>query len=897
MRRHCCSQGIGVELPLVIPRPQASRKKDEDDDQPEEEEDLQVMLDEFEHLGINQVQRVLNDKKSAKSRSVARSAHRTSKHKKASQKSLDFDHEASFAESGQYNSNHVGHQHSSSGARRSTHQEDFPLLEAIKKGRFDQVDRCLREIPDSVNRKDNCQQTPIFWVSASGNMDALRSCLDYQASVQVANKYGYTPLMRALRHGRAEVAEELCKFRADLASKDKHQSSVLQIAARAGQVESVEWLLRQPGGQNQVLHCDEDGVGALQVAVRGGHAEVARLLLEAHSKPDGADEAGRTPLLFAMARNDVDLAQHLIDSQADVNAETEDGRSVLLSLVENLVKHPEHRTASLCGIAGALEANAEVDHADEKGRTALGVAVQANDPTLCALLAAHGADVMQADQQGRSLLQYVKKKGLVDIVKVLTDFGALRLRSGGSMNRTLLRAVYYGHSEGVKKLLDRSADPQVKTRGGKPAMDMAKACGAAGPFRIIKEFMDERQRLDAEEEAQGHAMGIKNKEVLELWLGELRDSGIRAGRVQVAARANNDKRIIDVMMELNRIKGVAVGDSVSATLLSAFLKQRTDLIIRKARAQLRRIRVQERRKAFLTLTEKLEQWDTAEHPDKATLNNVMTLGIANVRFVKASEWENGDKYTRELESCMDKAMHQPLQLLNKFPSVWAEVEAGREEYPMNAKEIPLQANQCGNCMMVFLSEAAWEQHAEYCQSTIGDERRKIEHKRRRAKAESTIHHVRIMAKKLIEVSEEVEAAADEVRQGRRENMKKFPEAMPVFQGAYVLTKAFQGICAHRAQACDKWCVEACKDWDLRQLTVASDKQEHPFCLLCFVGEVTRVLVHKDGERHKCLCKGCAYQMNAAKKAGKTPVCPECMQPFKDILVTSAAPKSARGQAD
>ncbi|CAJ1341327.1 unnamed protein product [Effrenium voratum] len=70
---------------------------------------------------------------------------------------------------------------------------------------------------------------------------------------------------------------------------------------------------------------DESGYTALFYAVRAGHAEVARLLLDAKASPNVETSRSRTtPLLLALQRREASLVQLLMACRADVPGKPED---------------------------------------------------------------------------------------------------------------------------------------------------------------------------------------------------------------------------------------------------------------------------------------------------------------------------------------------------------------------------------------------------------------------------------------------------------------------------------------------------------------------------------------------------------------------------------------------
>mmetsp|Transcript_50532 Transcript_50532/g.94411 ORF Transcript_50532/g.94411 Transcript_50532/m.94411 type:complete len:882 (+) Transcript_50532:77-2722(+) len=327
--------------------------------------------------------------------------------------SQGFSHEASFSES----CRSIKASHAASNISGiSSKIEECALITAVKLEDVEEVRREIRDRPETVNYPDRFRQTPIFWTVRHGNMEILRLLVGARACVQgVANKFGYTPLMRAMHWGQIEVGKFLLSHRSDLCALDKFKGSCLQVAATAGNVQAVSWLLRKEGAKPLITNADEVGRTPLLCASRNGHSGVCRLLLQAAARPDVRDHNGRTPLLFSLARNDVDSVSQLISHHADVNARDKAGQPLLIILVNNLLQFREQET--LCGIVSILEAKAMVDERDRNRSTALMLAADKNHPMLCTVLAAHGAKA--ANLHGSALT-----RGFFDVAAALEGISA-----------------------------------------------------------------------------------------------------------------------------------------------------------------------------------------------------------------------------------------------------------------------------------------------------------------------------------------------------------------------------------------------------------------------------------------------------------------------------------------
>ncbi len=180
--------------------------------------------------------------------------------------------------------------------------------------------------------------TALLW--SAGDPPRASLLLARGADANVRSALGRTPLLAAAsRDGAGEIVEKLLLRHADLEAKDvlkgqpgiwsgNGQSTPLIDAARARDGEALDLLLAMGADIHAV---DANGGNALSEAVACSNIENVALLLE-----HGADFNIRitsqqyTPLMIAAMRNDVEIAEMLIDAGADINAKDAQGSSVLM---------------------------------------------------------------------------------------------------------------------------------------------------------------------------------------------------------------------------------------------------------------------------------------------------------------------------------------------------------------------------------------------------------------------------------------------------------------------------------------------------------------------------------------------------------------------------------------
>ena len=199
--------------------------------------------------------------------------------------------------------------------------------------------------------------------------------LDAGADPNLRLGYGKTALMAAAKAGAAELARRLIERGADVNARNDNGGTALMFAAIPGHAETMALLIDRGADVNALGHFDWT---ALMVAASKGHGEGVRLLLERGANPNVQDTYGWTPLMRAVYGNKrVAVAVLLGSDRVDLEAR------------------------------------------DERGATALHVAVERGNVTLVAELLARGADPGSIDDAGRGLPYKASVKGHDDIAAML----------------------------------------------------------------------------------------------------------------------------------------------------------------------------------------------------------------------------------------------------------------------------------------------------------------------------------------------------------------------------------------------------------------------------------------------------------------------------------------------
>ncbi len=155
----------------------------------------------------------------------------------------------------------------------------------------------------------------------------------------------------------------------------------------------------------------ENGMTLLE-AVKNGHTDLARLLMEKGADPNARDELQQTPLHWAAQAGRTELARLLIEKGAEI--QTKDYRKWT----------PLHRAAEFghADLAQLLiEKGADLNAKDRSQRTPLHWATKGGHADLARLLIQSGTDLTAKDDWQRTPLHLAEGNGHTDLVKLLQD--------------------------------------------------------------------------------------------------------------------------------------------------------------------------------------------------------------------------------------------------------------------------------------------------------------------------------------------------------------------------------------------------------------------------------------------------------------------------------------------
>lgn len=262
--------------------------------------------------------------------------------------------------------------------------------------------------------------------AAAGALATVQRLLELGFAVDTQDDQGASALLRACGAGHREVAACLLQAGANPALP-AHSGVTPLAAAVAARREPLVALLCEHGvAADQRL---PNNATALMVAAAMGYPDIAGQLLDAGADVNAVDTDGRSALhaaaQFGFEHNDSLRARRLFDCLlkrgADINRADNEGKTPLLLLLGAQLRPGSECDATHIGalVPLLLEAGARVEHADQRGVTALhACAMHALLPPARVLLS-RGADRLAADAFGRTAADVARQLGFVDIAHEL----------------------------------------------------------------------------------------------------------------------------------------------------------------------------------------------------------------------------------------------------------------------------------------------------------------------------------------------------------------------------------------------------------------------------------------------------------------------------------------------
>jgi cytohesin len=288
-----------------------------------------------------------------------------------------------------------------------------PLHSVTTKG----IAKLLIDKGANVNAKDEWESTPLHYAALEGHMEVAELLIDKGADMSARDSYNRTPLLLATSDNHKDIAELLIAKGSDVNAQDVDGRTILHHAAAGyGRKEIVKLLIAKVADVNtkdqhgktplddveaQIWEDDssEDktakketanlirkhggksgAADSIHVAAMVGNVEAVQQHLDSGVDVNIKNKLGRTPMLYAIKRDDKEISELLIAKGAIQVPRIRINDAVRRSNIEAIKQH--------------LAVGTNVDERDYDGEsTPLHLAADFGEEDIAELLISGGANV------------------------------------------------------------------------------------------------------------------------------------------------------------------------------------------------------------------------------------------------------------------------------------------------------------------------------------------------------------------------------------------------------------------------------------------------------------------------------------------------------------------------
>lgn len=364
----------------------------------------------------------------------------------------------------------------------------------------------LTQKGNEVNKLTHDSRTYIFWAAMKGNTEVMQYLISKGAKANIADSHGFTPLNLAASAGQtntqvydlclqngANLKKDLTTDGAnalllaipadknfvltdyfiskglDLKSTDANGNTAFNYVAKTGNIELLKSLI-----QKGVKYNDN----AIIMAAQGGRGTsntlaVYEYLEGLNIKPTATDQNGDNVLHFLVRKpKQTEIINHFIAKGVDLNQADKDGTTAFMNAAA---------FSNDTELIGQLSATVkDINLKNNKGLSALALAVRSNTPEVVALLLAKGADINVTDANGDNLASYLiqsyndrRKDAFEAKVKILEDKGFNIATPQKNGNNLYHLAVAKDDLTLIKRVQAFNADINGKNQEGLTALHKA----------------------------------------------------------------------------------------------------------------------------------------------------------------------------------------------------------------------------------------------------------------------------------------------------------------------------------------------------------------------------------------------------------------------------------------
>ncbi|XP_046367458.2 uncharacterized protein LOC124142827 isoform X2 [Haliotis rufescens] len=276
------------------------------------------------------------------------------------------------------------------------------------------------------------KQTPLHCAASEGHLNIVKDLIECNSNISLKGCLHY-----AAKSGHTETVQHLVNKGAVTNETDCQSDTPLHPACESGNIKTVEALLLSSADVNAVGH---KGRTPLHIACARGYDRIVNYLLDHGADPNMKNKFNNTPLLSAVVEGHLDVIKLMMLKGAKSQIAGANGSNYLIAccmrghkdvvryLIENGADISSKDIQCISPLSVSLsdivqEERENIDCILKTGRsgiegmTSLHAAMDGNHFDLAEYLINQGADVLEDDQYGKSILLKVCEKGNSKVTK------------------------------------------------------------------------------------------------------------------------------------------------------------------------------------------------------------------------------------------------------------------------------------------------------------------------------------------------------------------------------------------------------------------------------------------------------------------------------------------------
>ncbi|XP_067112346.1 transient receptor potential cation channel, subfamily N, member 1 [Osmerus mordax] len=376
--------------------------------------------------------------------------------------------------------------------------ERSPLHIAVERGHAHVVEILTEKFKSNVLARTKDGSTLLHIASQWGHPDTALALLRKGVPLHMPNKLGEVCLHAASRRGHAAVVRALLQKGAMLDSRTRQGLSALHLAVQSCRPQVVQVLLGY--GACVQLHGGQSGESPLHMAARVREGEkVAEMLLKSGAEVNAEQQDGETAVHAAARHGSVKMLRALLEEGGDPTWRSKAGESPLHVAVRHRHAHVvEELLLHLTNQRSREEACRCVRQENTRGEACLHLAVasgvrgqageegeeEGQDVRIIRTLMEYEADITAVTTETEETpLHYCAREGDTATLLVMLSLVPPSLQQG-AVNKhykkgwsPLLLAAEQGHLTVVRTLLQHQARVDVFDQEGRSALHLASQRG------------------------------------------------------------------------------------------------------------------------------------------------------------------------------------------------------------------------------------------------------------------------------------------------------------------------------------------------------------------------------------------------------------------------------------